>query len=327
MQLEVFTPDSPRYAEFRALADELYRGDPFWSPPADPSAELEPRCFLLSDRGRAIGRACATRVEGDASLRVGWYECIDDATAAATLLEGVAALAREMGIDTVIGPINGTTWHRYRFADPSPAPPFFLDVHNKPWYAAQWVAAGATELASYYSTRFDGLGAYDEHDAHVERQRERGVTVRELNPERIDEELRTIHAISLEGFRDNLLYTPIGVDAFVELYRPILPLVRPELVRIAEDAAGRAVGFVFAVDNILERSRRSLVMKSAAVLPEHAGQGLGHLLLETVHRAAAERGYDEIIHALIHRDNRSGRILAGRALPLRTYRLFRMDPR
>jgi GNAT superfamily N-acetyltransferase len=324
MHIETFTADSPLYDDFRALADELYEDDPYWSPPADPSPDLQPRCFLMWDSGRVVARACATRIPGEYSMRVGWYECVDDGRFARALLDAVRERAREVGASQIIGPLNGTTWHRYRFADPSDAPPFFLDVHNKPWYVRQWIDAGAAELSSYYSTRFDGLGGYVDYDAHVAAQAARGVTLRDLRADRVEEELRLIHEISVVGFRDNYLYTPISADEFIALYRPIVPLVRPEFVRIAEDESGRAVGFVFAVDNIADRTRRSLVMKSAAVLPEHAGKGLGHLLLESVHHAAAERDYDEIIHALIHRGNRSGRILANRSEPYRTYRLFSM---
>lgn len=326
MWLESFTPDDARYALFRTFAEEHYAGDPYWSAPADPTRDLEPLCFLLHDADRVVARACATRIDGEDALRLGWYDCVDRNAVAEALFDGVREHARRLGVSRIIGPINGTTWHRYRLADPSSASPFFLDVHNKTWYVRQWLDAGAEEIASYFSTRFDRLGEYPEHDAHVARQRERGIVLRELALDRFEEEMRLIHAVSLAGFQDNFLYTPIGAEEFIALYRPIYPLLRSELVLIAESESGNAVGFVFAVDNVVERSRRSLVMKSAAVLPEHAGHGLGHLLLETVHRTASEQGYDEIIHALIHRDNRSGRILADRSVPHRTYRLFSLTP-
>jgi L-amino acid N-acyltransferase YncA len=322
MNLDTFTPDSTGYPEFLRFAEDLYEGDPYWTHPADPLPGLVPVCFLVNDDERTLARACLTRIPGEDALRLGWYECVDDDAAASALLEGVRAYARSLGIATIIGPINGSTWQRYRFADSTDTKPFFLDVHNKPWYMRQWSKAGAIEIASYYSTRIERLGEYTGYDDRLLRQLARGVSLREFRLDRAEEDLRIIYAISTAAFAGNLFYTPIDTEEFLALYRPILPLVRPQLVRIAEDAEDRAVGFVFAVDNVLERTRRSLVMKSAAVLPEHAGRGLGHLLLESVHRAAAEQGYDEIIHALIHRDNRSGSILAERAQPYRTYRLF-----
>lgn len=328
MHLEAFTPDAPRYADFRAFADHLYEGDPFWSPPDDPPAALDPYCFLLYDHGRIAARACVTRRppggggDDDVTATCGWYECVDDERAAIALLDGVRAHARARGFERIVGPLNGSTWHRYRFADPSATPPFFLDVHNKPWYVAHWIAAGMEEIAHYHSTSFEDLAPYDGGEATAARIGAHGITLREMRLDRFEEELRTIHALSTIGFRDNALYTPIDVDAFVDLYRPLRPLVRPELVLIAERDEGEPAGFVFAIDNVYERRWTSLVMKSAAVVPEVRGLGLGHHLLETVHRTARDRKYDQVIHALMIRGNRSAAILAERSAPYRTYRLF-----
>ncbi|MBC8144729.1 MAG: GNAT family N-acetyltransferase, partial [bacterium] len=274
-----------------------------------------------------VARACVTRrpagaADVDTTMGCGWYECIDDHNTAAMLLEAVRAYARHEGYSTLIGPINGSTWHRYRFADPSTSPPFFLDVHNKPWYVSQWRENGMHEIAEFASTIFDGLASYGDADPRLQKQRDGGIVLRQIRVDDIENELRAIHSISIEGFKDNYLYSPISVDDFMALYRPVIPLVRPELVLIAENAEAAPVGFVFAVDNIVERTRRSLVMKSAAVLPAYRGIGLGHHLLETVHRSAHESGYDQIIHALMHQTNRSTAILSDRAQPYRTYRLF-----
>jgi GNAT superfamily N-acetyltransferase len=319
MRVETFTPESPRYAEFLAFAAELYADDPYWRAPTDPAARMHPLCFLASSAGRIVARACLTSVSDE--WRLGWYECIDDADAARALLDAVRERVRARDGRSVLGPINGTTWHRYRFADPAPAPPFFLDVHHKPYYAAQWLACGAVRIDEYSSTSFDSLDELPEHDAHVEAQRRRGITLRQFRPDRFDEELRLLHTLSLAGFASNRFYSPIDLEEFVELYEPLRPIVRPELVLFAEEN-GAPVGFVFAVDNLYERERRSLVMKSATVIPEYAGRGLGHLLLETIHRTASAQGYDQIIHALIHRGNRSGSILAERSRLLREYAVY-----
>lgn len=330
MTVETFAIEDARFAEFRRFAEELYAGDAHWSHPADPPAALAPVCMIVRDGDRVLARACLShRPDGadDAAttMACGWYECVDDSDAAAVLLHAVRQYVRGAGFARVVGPLNGSTWHRYRFADRTDAPPFFLDVHNKPWYVEQWRAAGMEEIALYRSTIFDELTQYDRLEAIEAAHRDRGVVVRPLELDRIDDELRTIHALSVEGFRDNFLSSPISSDEFLALYRPIVPLVRPEHVLIAEDRDARPIGFVFAVDDVTDRMRRSLVMKSAAVLPEHRGIGLGHRLLESVHRTARDEGYDRIIHALMMEANRSAAILAERSSAYRTYRLFGCD--
>jgi L-amino acid N-acyltransferase YncA len=93
-------------------------------------------------------------------------------------------------------------------------------------------------------------------------------------------------------------------------------------VLIAEDAEGVPVGFIFAIPNIHERSRRSLVIKTVVVRPDGFARGLGTLLAEKMHGIAREQGYDEVIHALMHEKNSSLNVLGERGSIHRSYRLF-----
>jgi GNAT superfamily N-acetyltransferase len=339
-----FGPDSPLYADFVALAAALNSDDPTWRPSADPLPRQKPVCFMVVRDGAVVARGCVVEnreldegwvgvqhrsgptdeetLNGHPAL-LGWYECIDDPSAAAALFDAIFDHCRRHGFTSVIGPMNGSTWHRYRFAEPSTNPPFFLDVHNPPWYIEQWEASGFSAIARYYSTRLDGVE--QDLDEHRTRLADIGITIRSFDVSHFEYELHLLYTLSVAGFRSNYLYTDIGYDEFAEIYRPVQPLVRPEFVLIAEDAEGEGIGYVFAIDNLYERQKRSLVMKSAAVLPEQQGNGLGHLLLASVHQAAFERGYSEIIHALMSEGNRSTRILSHQSQPYRSYRLFGRD--
>ena len=52
--------------------------------------------------------------------------------------------------------------------------------------------------------------------------------------------------LSRTAFAANLYYSPIEWEEFRALYQPVRPLVEPELVTLAHDAAGRLAGFMFA---------------------------------------------------------------------------------
>ncbi|MBC8144432.1 MAG: hypothetical protein H7X80_02535, partial [bacterium] len=226
MRVESFAHTDTRFADFRAFADELYADDAHWTHPDNPPEQLSPHCFIVVDDSRIVARACVTRrpagaADVETTMGCGWYECIDDHNTAAMLLEAVRAYARHEGYSTLIGPINGSTWHRYRFADPSTSPPFFLDVHNKPWYVSQWRDNGMHEIAHFASTIFDGLASYGDADPRLQKQRDGGIVLRQIRVDDIENELRAIHSISLEGFKDNYLYSPISVDDFMALYRPV----------------------------------------------------------------------------------------------------------
>jgi GNAT superfamily N-acetyltransferase len=142
---------------------------------------------------------------------------------------------------------------------------------------------------------------------------------------RFDEELRRIHALSLEGFRDNFLYSPIGVEDFLAQYRGIRPYVRPELVLLLE-WQGSLIGYLFGLPDWLQAKRGetidTAIAKTMAVHPDHRGEGLGTLLLTRFTEVAADLGYRRVIHALMHEDNRSRRISAHTATPIRRYTLY-----
>ncbi|MEO5931064.1 MAG: hypothetical protein ABIR47_14100 [Candidatus Kapaibacterium sp.] len=328
--VESFDLPSPRWSRFRDFTERLYGDDPGWSHPADPRDDAGARAFLVRAGDRVIAGACGMihdgiRLDGQPTALVGWYEAEDDIDAAALLFDAIAEHYRSLGCTRLLGPLNGSTWHRYRVALPSDAPPFFLDVRNKPWYAAQWEGCGFRTVARYFSTKVAGLDRpYDRVGRFEEIYRSRGVTVRPVDTDRFEEELLKLYRLSLEGFAGNLFYTPISFESFRDLYMPIRPLVDPAFVLIASGEDGRPLAFIFAVRNIHETAKRSLIIKTVVAAPD-APRGLGTFLAEKVHAAAREHGYDEVIHALMYEENVSMNVLAGISEPYRNYRLYGAD--
>lgn len=327
-QIDRFSPASSRIAEFHSFADELYRNDPFWISPADPPASEDALCFLLRNGSEVVARACVVvnpelRFRDRSTALVGWYECIDDDSAAAALLDAIIEHCTVSGHTYLIGPMNGSTWHSYRFAERSDDPPFFLDRYNRPWYSAGWERAGFETIARYYSSASDPRGkTYERVERFEKIYRERGVTIRQLRREDFEKELRALHQVSLDGFRDNFLYTPILFDDFRSLNRRLEPYVDPGLVLIAEDENADPLGFIFTLDDIYNREEKSLVIKTVAVVSGGRGRGIGTLLVEKIHTIASDRGYSRVIHALMHEENTSMNIATEGSHICQSYRLF-----
>ena len=246
----------------------------------------------------------APALNGCRTAAIGAFDC-EDAAAGARLLTAVTARLADEGFGAALGPMDGDTWHRYRLVVESDGrPPFLTEPTNPPHFLDAFGTAGFVPVAHYVSA-VDTVVAPE--SPVLDRQRR--VRLRPYRPDDPDGELRRIHAVSLEAFSDNAFYQPLDFDGFRALYRPMLDRLDPELVLLAEDPSGRCVGFLFGLPDWLEGSRpRTVIVKTVASLV----RGVGGLILEAFYRRVRARGFDAVIHALIHEDNLSLRQSAKR---------------
>jgi hypothetical protein len=242
------------------------------------------------------------------------------------VLDAACRALRSVGVTLALGPMNGNTWRSYRLVtDGATEPPFFMEPINAAISPLWMEEAGWTVHARYLSAVNENLALVD--DAVIgkaARLAARGVTIRDFVIAHADAELMRMHAVATRCFAGSHLYTPLDARDFVTLYRPVLPVVEPRLVSIAEHE-GQAVGFCFCVPNVVERARRgqmdSAVLKTFAALPEYAG--LGGVLAARTNAAARELGFRRVIHALMHERNERSRALSARsAREIRRYALF-----
>lgn len=330
--IEEFSPsDAVRMADFDAVRSRA--GYPTPDEPVQPPA----RCLLARAHDRTPVARLSFTLAADlhgapgCSGLIGHYERTDP-FAGTVLLRDALLRLRQEGAERVLGPMNGSTWGRYRLALPpepwhgAPEPPFLSEPANPPGYPDDFRDAGFRLDAMYESAIVEDLSEADpRRDELAERVRARGASVRTLDPARFDEDLRAIYDLSVTAFAQNLYYSPIGFDEFRARYAPIRPLLDPELVRLAHDADGRLLGFVFAFPDALsmEGGRPTrVVLKTLATAPEARGLGLGTFLTDEIRRIAHEKGYASVIHALMQADNSSIRISRHSARVFRRYALY-----
>lgn len=257
---------------------------------------------------------------------IGHYAAVDS-QAAAQLLDLACTELSNRGCTLAVGPMDGNTWQRYRLlAERGEEPIFFLEPDNPDDWPAHFTGNGFTALARYYSAVSANLD--EEHPRLAEiaqRVADQGISLRPLRFDRFEDELRSIHAVSLASFQNNFLYTPIGEEEFVAQYLPIGPHVQPELVLFAE-RNGQPVGYVFAVPDLNQARRgqpiNTAILKTLAVHPDQGGIGLGSLLTARCHQAARSLGFKRVIHALMYEDNKSRKISSHTAQTIRCYVLY-----
>jgi GNAT superfamily N-acetyltransferase len=299
--------------------DELHRDQPDAHRTHVCDGDLVARCSLWWTAGPSL--------PGERLGRIGHYYAADPAAGTALLHAACDELARR-GCTLALGPMDGTTWRPYRLiTDRGPEPPFFLELDHPEDWPAHYLGAGFTPQAHYLSALAPARPAADER---LERQREHfarlGVTLRPVRLADWTHELRAVHAVTHAAFARNYLFSPLDEAAFIAQYRAVRSFVEAALFFLAEHA-GRLVGFLFAVPDLLQARRGGpvdrLILKTLAVLPERPYLGLGSLLLGEAHVAAGRRGHRGVIHALMHESTLS--LAASRyfeAQVIRRYDLF-----
>ena len=317
---------------------ELPAGDPrFDAFPADLATPGSPprdaRLFVALGPDGAPRARCAALwngamrlPDGDTPGIVGWFAAADDPAAARAVLDAaVRALRDDRGARRVVGPLDFCTWDSYRLALPEAGPRRFLpDVDTPAHYPALFEAAGFSKLADYVSTALaPDPATWSRLDRAAARFAARGVRVEPFDPARAERDLLDVFAVARVAFARAFLYTPVSEEGFLARYRPAVPRIVPEFVRIARDASGAPAGFVFALPNPLAPpGAPELVVKTLAVRPDPALRGLGAWLVEDLHKRAAGRGFRTVYHALMHEANDSANITARSARVVRRYRLY-----
>ena len=333
---EIGTADDAAWHAAEAAASAHAGPAPGSGPATPPPPEIATRLVVFRS-GDPVARAAlmtAADLVGAPGITgmIGWYAAADEEAGVAALREGARRLV-ESGADRVLGPMDGSTWARYRLALPprdgsAPPPPFLTEPVN-PWtYPSHFEAAGFVEAELYLSRLVPELDALEDRTREVaDRLAGEGVRIEPLDPGEFDAALDELHDLSLAGFAGNPFYAPIDRAAFRAMYEPVRRFLDPELVLLAR-RGDELVGFIFAFPDLLDpgaaaagRPTRAIA-KSMAVLPDARGSGLGSLLIHELHRRAAARGFTAVIHALMHVDNHSHRISRHGGDVLREYALY-----
>ncbi len=354
MTIIQLTGDARDEARFLDLPGRVHAGDVQYVPAfqaaeraalRDPAHQDCQAAFVVTRNGDAIGRCLARRAAGAAAGSIGWFAAFDDPEACRLLLAAAETWLREQGATHILGPMDGDTWHHYRFTTgPFDTPPFLKEPWNPPWYPALWEACGYTVVDRYLSARIpDPARAAARMAPYLKRVRRQGYTFRPIRMQELARELELLHDLSCRIFEGNRHYRPITRDAFLQLYAGSRPLMVPPLCQFCCAPDGTEAGFVFCYPDLSgavramrgqrgplallrfwrRRGRADRVcVKSLGCLPDYRGTGMGPALMALALEQTVACGYGEALMCLMHEDNDSRRLDGGASEVFRHYVLY-----
>lgn len=311
------------------------------------------RQFISQDdlgwSGHVLARHGQLKTESGQSVgTLGFFEAQNQPAEISSLLRSAALWLKRNGCDVVIGPLDGDTWHSYRFnLGPADDPPFLSEPINPAYYPAIWKAAGFETVESYHSKVIDNIKpVIAATEPAFRKSNDSGYRFRKICLDQFEDELKLIYEMSIQAFSGNFLYSRIGYQEFLSLYQPAGPLLNEDLVWFAEDASGRPVGFLFCLINYFHAvekmkgkssllsklqfalhrgSANAINFKSICVLKEHRRSSVAAGLMHCGYKAAAALGFNVANLCLIKDGNPSTKLDGGMSRILRRYELYQFS--
>jgi len=347
MPVSVEAADTPRaQADLQRIERAVYAGDPFHIRSRDP-LPTEGAVLIAYDGGRQPIACCCARLQTakpDIGT-IGSFQAREDKVAVQALLESAVRLLRAQGAKRVIGPMDGDTWHPYRFnTGPFSERPFVKEPWNPPYYPALWESAGFSVAETYDSFVIDDPAeAADKQARFYQRCCKNGYRFAPITAANYVETLPVIYGLSCRIFDRNILYTPITFETFKSLYLPARPLLKKGLSWIACRPDGTPCGYVFTFPDCADalramngrsgplaklrfllnrRKATRTCIKTLGVTPETRGSGLSAALTYLSFQNSLTQGYRQTLMCLMHSANDSRRFGGEADRLFRSYALY-----
>jgi GNAT superfamily N-acetyltransferase len=287
----------PDLGIFGAVATAVYKDDLVWARASEtgfaahwaaecehPTGIFRPLVALKDGlpvaRAVAIAKHGATGAESHPQGYVGYFECVTNhREAAALILARCEQILRQQGVTSIQAPKADNQLFGCQ-VDGFDLPHLCLTPHNPPSYRALFEAAGYVakqHICTFRFARDAPLAEYDRHPAQSN-----GAHTRSFDPLRLEDEIVVFHQLQARIFADRQGYVPRTLDEDRALIMRLLPMIDPDLIIVAEDRSGRAIGILVCIPDFYQALAGHTVDRARVitigVLPGHSRQGIGTLM-------------------------------------------------
>ena len=239
---------------------------------------------------------------------------------------------KKEGIETIIGPLNGTTWNTYRYVtEKGNGRPFLLEPWNEDYSVSLFEKLGFKPLAGYISTVMEGMNSNGRKnlDKKIEKLKKfdyyKDTRVESAENKDLLKVLNKVYDLTVEAFKNNFLYSELEREIFLKMYMSYEDKIVKKFFKMLY-LKGELIGYVFGIPDYTELGYKgkidTIILKTIAVSPEYNGKGMGYILINSLIEEAEKEGYENVIYALMHESNVSKNIGLLLGNMLRRYTLF-----
>jgi GNAT superfamily N-acetyltransferase len=297
------------------------------------------QAFVAVSDGQPVGRILAhawPRQRMLARRAVGYFglfESIDDVDVARALVGAARDFIARDGTD-IVGPFNITAAQEMGIVVGGfEGRPSIDMAYNPPWYDRLLRECALRPCLTMQTWRNDDVSDVDVEGLMNASRQERlnscGVTIRSLNGKRRREDMEAIRELVNSGFLGNWGFVPINSAEWEFQVGPLIPILDPALIQIAE-VAGVAVGVTLAVPDynlvvgqtggrllhpatlrlLRRKPLRDATVILFAVRKSHQGLGISRRLNQELIRKMQQRGYRGLSITWIAETNRASQTQA-----------------
>jgi hypothetical protein len=301
--------------KFYALARQVYRNDLGWVPQSESMVQsllaAADRQFvqllLCLEENRPLARAAAIlnpdarNENGQPVGYIGLFECLEQhALAGVKVLEAAELLLQKRGAVAVQAPrvnnyLMGLVVNRFDL------PQTILTPYNPPYFADIFTSAGYKIAERLYTYRLDRKSSINIP------LRLPGCQTRTFNRQNLEAEVLLFHNLQKEIFSSRAGWIPRSLEEDRQMIHEILPIVDDELIIIAEDRQGHAVGLLVCVPDIYQAFRGLPVDQARiitiGVVPPLVNKGIGVLMGLHLGRNLLAKGYQSLEASFIRASN------------------------
>jgi len=235
----------------------------FFNPSKNPFYKKGKVHLLLAEKdGIFSGRisvqtnSAHDRKYGSGTGFFGFVDFVDDPEVSASLFSEGEKILRGYGITKIMGPFNFDINNECGLLiEGFDTPPSLMMIHNPPYYASHLEKLGYKKEKDLLAWNYRVSDVPDIAKAAAEEQKKiPGLVIREVDVSNLERDIKIVTDIYNDAWADNWGSLPIDEEESKLIAKQIKPILRKELILIAE-YKGEPIAVSFAAPNINEALR------------------------------------------------------------------------